>query len=356
MFKGVATFVMSLAMVSSGVVSLAEESEPTQIFVQNTVLEYVYNTPGQEQEPYEVEVLVSGPASGAVRVSFLDTIEPDDTRRTLPAGSAPSSLTNAIELSPMDLNYIPNGKTQSFLLSFRLRENVVSRAYFGKLRISFAPGSGGSDVGSSIGVSKDLFVMPHGWVDDNLSEDRTPSTIVKSSIDSSVTTSFLDELIPDLPGLVNGGPVKANVRLENKGVYPNSTFVEWKFFDGETMLAQRQIPDEFMLGGSFLNAEFVVVYTEESIDRTFDVLPMFRLLRQEVLVQSELSGLDYPPELQVSYFVIAPWKELASFIALAIFSGFVLRRLVLKRKRLRVAPKTQAESNELPTRDGRAET
>lgn len=348
MFKGIAFCLLTVFLVGGGAFSQASESEPTQIFVQNTVREYVYNTPGQAQGSYEVEVLVSGAAPGEVRASFLDTLEPNETRETLPAGSVPSSLTNALELSPINLNYVPNGKTQSFMLTFRLKEDLVSRAYFGKLRVSFAPGNGETDASSSIGVSKDLFVMPYGWVDDNLGEDRTPSTIVRNSIDSIASTSFVDELIPDLPGLVNSGPIKSSVRLVNKGVYPNSTFVEWRFFDGETLLAQRRIPYEFMLGGSFLNAEFVVTYTEESIGRTFDVLPMFRMLRQEVLVQSELSGVDYPPELQVSYFVIAPWKELASVVALAIFSGFGLRSVFLKRKRLRAALKTQAESSERP--------
>jgi hypothetical protein len=68
-----------------------------------------------------------------------------------------------------------------------------------------------------------------------------------------------------------------------------------------------------------LDANFLVTYTDSSTDRTFDVLPTFRIIRYEVEVQSELSGFEYEPQIEVRHFVIAPWKEMTS-VALAVLS------------------------------------
>lgn len=307
----------------------AAEAEPTQIFVQNTDLEYVIDVPGEDQKPYLVEVLLSGEVPGQIVVSFLDTLNPDQPKKSFPAGSLPTSLTKVLEQEPMDLTYTPNGKTQTYLLKFNVKPGHQSRAYFGKLRVAFSPGSElEAQSSGTIGVNKNLFVFPHGWLADNLGEDRTPSVIVSNGLVSTTRTSFVDELIPDLPWLINSGPVQANVRVANNGSYPNNTKVEWQFFDGDKLLAKKSIPEEFMLGGSYLDADFQATYTDESIGRAFDVLPGFRLLRCELLVQSELSGVDYQPQKQVSYFVIAPWKEMLFFISLAGAIGAGLRKLI----------------------------
>lgn len=308
--------------------ALGSEAQPNQILVENTEQSFVVGEPGKPKPQYSIEVLVSGATPGELAVSFVDTMEPGVSAPSLPSGSLPSSLTNVMEFQPADLFYRPNGTTQRFLLVFTVKSGYESRAFFGNLRIAFvATQSGAGGTTNSIGFVKNLLVTPFGWAGENPSEERTFSRIDKNSLTAASRSSVLDGLFPDLSFLINQGPVKATVRVTNPGTYPNNTWIEWRFFDGEVLLAKKRIPEEFIRGGKSLEASFLVTFTDESTERTFDVLPAFRLLRYEVTVQSELSGFDYEPQNEVQYFVIAPWKEILAVLLLLLLGAFSARKL-----------------------------
>ena len=325
--------VLASFLLSGSQSASASEENLNQILVENTEQSFVVGEPGKPEPEYSIEVLVSGATAGRVAVSFVDTLEPGESSPSLPSGSLPSSLTNVMELQTTDLSYRPNGTTQRFLLIFSVKKGYEFRAFFGNLRIAFEPsqsGSGGTS--NSIGMVKNLLVTPFGWAGENPSEERTYSRIEKNSLTAASRSSALDGLLPDLSFLINQGPVKATVRVSNPGTYPNNTWIEWRFFDGELLLAKKRIPEEFIRGGKSLEASFLVTFTDETTERTFDVLPAFRLLRYEVTVQSELSGFEYEPQSEVQYFVIAPWKEILAGFLIGTLGLFSVRRVQRARK------------------------
>jgi hypothetical protein len=185
---------------------------------------------------------------------------------------------------------------------------------------------------NTIGVVKNLLITPYGWAGENPSEERTFSIIERNLLATSTKSGVIDRLFPDLPFLVNQGPVLSSVRVTNPGVYPNNTWIEWRFFDGSVLLAKKRIPEAFLRGGQSLDASFLVTYTDSSTDRTFDVLPTFRIIRYQVEVQSELSGFEYEPQIEVRHFIIAPWKEMVSVLVLLALALYVWRRI---RRRLK---------------------
>jgi hypothetical protein len=331
----IASLVLLSSLILIGVEpALGSEAEPNQILVENTEQSFVVGEPGKPNPQYSIEVLVSGAIPGELAISFVDTMEPGVSSPSLPSGSLPSSLTNVMQLQPANLSYQPNGTTQRFLLVFTVKRGYEFRAFFGNLRIAFDAGQSGSGgTSNSIGVVKNLLVTPFGWAGENPSEERTFSRIEKNLLTASSRSSLLDGLLPDLSFLINQGPVKATVRVTNPGTYPNNTWIEWRFFDGEVLLAKKRIPEEFIRGGKSLEASFLVTFTDDTTERTFDVLPAFRLLRYEVTVQSELSGFDYEPQNEVQYFVIAPWKEMLAGLLFALLGFLAARRIQLARKR-----------------------
>jgi hypothetical protein len=304
------------------------EQEPNRIFVENTAPYFVVGDPDNPETKYSVEVVVSGSTAGRVEVSFQDTMQAGSSSPALPADSLPSSLVNVLEFTPGDLTYKPNGSTQRYLLVFKVKQDYEFRPFHGNLRIAFSPGLEDAEgTTNTIGVVKNLLVTPFGWAGENPSEERTFSVIERNLLTASTKSGVVDRLFPDLPFLINQGPVMSSVRITNPGVYPNSTWIEWRFFDGEELLAKKRIPDEFLRGGKSLDANFLVTYTDSSTDRTFDVLPTFRIIRYEVEVQSELSGFEYEPQVEVRHFVIAPWKEILSLLIAVALAVFIFKKI-----------------------------
>jgi hypothetical protein len=341
--------IVSLLLVANPLAGSAAEGEPNRIFVENTVPYFVVGTPGEPEPQYSVEVVVSGSTAGRVEVSFQDTMQAGSSSPALPADSLPSSLVNVLELTPGDLTYEPNGSTQRYLLVFKVRQDYEFRPFHGNLRIAFSPGSEEAEgTTNTIGVVKNLLVTPFGWAGENPSEERTFSIIERNLLTAATKSGVIDRLFPDLPFLINQGPVMSSVRVTNPGVYPNNTWIEWRFFDGEELLAKKRIPDEFLRGGKSLDANFLVTYTDSSTDRTFDVLPTFRIIRYEVEVQSELSGFEYEPQVEVRHFVIAPWKEMLTLVLVSAFAFFVFRRV---RRRVKLSPRGSRPTEEMVNRD-----
>ncbi len=324
----------ALLLATIPLAGLAAEGEPNRIFVENTAPYFVVGTPGEPEPTYSVEVVVSGSTPGRVEVSFLDTMQAGSSSPALPGGSLPSSLLNVIDFVPGNLSYKPNGATQRYLLVFTVKEDYDFRPFHGNLRIAFSPGSGDAEgTTNTIGVVKNLLITPYGWAGENPSEERTFSIIERNLLTASTKSGVIDRLFPDLPFLINQGPVLSSVRVTNPGVYPNNTWIEWRFFDGEELLAKKRIPDEFLRGGKSLDANFLVTYTDSSTERTFDVLPTFRIIRYEVEVQSELSGFEYEPQVEVRHFVIAPWKEMLAGLFVVLLAFYVWRKIKLRAKK-----------------------
>ncbi len=320
------------------------EQEQNRIFVENTEPYFVVGTPNEPAAEYSVEVVISGPSPGRVEVSFRDTLQAGSSSPALPGGSLPSSLMNVLDFAPGDLTYKPNGSSQRYLLVFTVKDNYEFRPFHGNLRIAFSPGLGESDgTTNTIGITKNLLITPYGWAGENPSEERTFSIIERNLLTASTKSGVIDRLLPDLPFLINQGPVLSSVRVTNPGVYPNNTWIEWRFFDGEELLAKKRIPDEFLRGGKSLDANFLVTYTDSSTERTFDVLPTFRIIRFEVEVQSELSGFEYEPQIEIRHFVIAPWKEMLAAVLVVALVLYAVRRF---KRRTKSAPlETDAPSS-----------
>lgn len=334
---------LALAVLVIGMASPAGASdpEPNKIYVENTRPEFVVGEPGKPEPEYSVEVLVSGSTPGELKVSFVDTFEPGSSSPSVEGGSLPSSLTNVMQLDSLDLTYEPDGSTKRYLLVFTINPGYANRPFFGNMRIAFVPTTEGSEnTSNTIGVIKNLLVTPFGWAGENPSEERTFSGIESNDVSAASSSGILNGLIPDLPFLINQGPVQAQVRVTNPGVYPNNTWVEWRFYDGDVLLAKKRIPEEFMRGGKSLDASFLVTYTDEATERTFDVLPTFRIIRYELTVQSELSGFEYEAQSDVRYFVIAPWKEMLAASLLTYMAWLIARKARRKRR------KTQASTFE----------
>lgn len=335
-----------VAAIGIQIPAMALDDEPNRIFVENTSTYFVVGVPGEPEPRYSVEVVVSGSTPGRLEVSFTDTMQAGSSSPALPSGSLPSSLTNVLEFSPGDLSYKPNGSTQRYLLVFTVKNDYEFRPFHGNLRIAFSPGLDDSgQTTNTMGVVKNLLITPYGWAGKNPNDERTYSIIDRNIIEAASKSGLVDRLIPDVPFLINQGPVRASVRVTNPGVYPNNTWIEWRFFDGELLLAKKRIPNEFLRGGKSLDANFLVTYTDSETDRSFDVLPTFRLIRYEVTVQSELSGVEYEPQIEIQYFVIAPWKEILVLLLLALLALHLVRKM---RRRSKINLQLVGHRRDLP--------
>lgn len=289
--------------------SSAEESK-TEIFVANTNPEFVIDHPENPANSYTVEVLLQGGQPGEVIVEFLDYVSGPQGRVTLPGGSTPGSLQNAIFLEGGRKKYVPNGKSQIFELRFLPLDSIESRLYSGGLRIGFqALGDDSGISTSTLGVTKNLVVTPYGGASILGSDQLLPARFVSNKLTPLQRSSFIDSLIPDIPGVINFGPVEVNTTIENPGEFPVFSQIRWEFSQGEELLASQEVPAKLMAGGVTFERKVQTVFVDPTTKRSINVLPNFGLIQMETTVTSELTGVTLDNQVSTDTFLLLMWKE-----------------------------------------------
>ncbi len=317
-------------VIASG--TYADESK-TQIFVANTNPEFVVGNPDNPANSYTVEVLVEGGQPGALFVEFVDYVTGPQGRMTLPGGSSPNSLQNAIYLATRNTQYFPSGESQIFALKFLPFENLEPRLYSGGMRIGFRPDSGESGFSAStLGVVKNLVVTPFGGASVLGKDQLRAANLVTSHISPLERSSFIDSLIPDIPGVINHGPVQILSVIENPGEYPLFASVRWEIRSNEELLAVQEMPSKMIGGGLSLERKIQTVFVDPTTGRSINVIPNLGLIDLRTLVTSELTGVTLETEIRTQTFVVFMWKEPTVFVILILLTGFMARSYYKKRK------------------------
>jgi hypothetical protein len=286
------------------------DEETNQLYVQNTNPEFVVDDPGNPGNTYTIEALVSGEQSGTIFVEFVDYFSGENSRQQLPGGSLPNSLQGALELRPADLSYEPNGKSQLFALKFSPKESIENRIYSGGIRVGFAPASEGSGFASStVGVITNLIVTPFGGAN-SLSEDEIkPANFTSVEISPLERSSFIDRLLPDIPNVVNYGPVEVKTTIGNDGDFPVFVSMQWDFFSQDELIAKQESPKELLRGGLSSERSVRTVYIDPVTERSLNILPSLGFVSLETQLTSELTGVEIASLTRTDTFLVLQWKE-----------------------------------------------
>lgn len=295
--------------------------------------EFVIGDPKNSNPEIELKVLVNGPASGVLRLQIVDFVYgANGTKDKLPAGSTPYSLTKIFDVSNLKAQYSPTKRSQQFVFKLVPKLKKIDAIYFGGLKVVMDPAQGSGKQKSrganttAAAIVNVLTVTPFGWTGGTSENQLKPAVVENLTFTSANRTGPIDYLLPDLPGLINAGPVEAKVTYKNPGELPTFVTATWKFSQGGKVLANRGGAKVILLAGAKNSQSVITQSAIAGTDSYANVLPTFGLVDAEVQVASELGGTKFDPVVKKSTFLVVQWKEPFFFTALAVVAFWYLLR------------------------------
>jgi hypothetical protein len=336
-------FVIAVSLVLGGTAIPTLAADNT-LKVSNPPAEFIIGEPGKPDPELTVIVIVTGPVRANINLEFVDYVFDDQGYKTrLPANTTPHSLAKVFQVEPFDNAYKPSASGSEFTIKLKPKQKKIDQIFYGGIKVTMDSDSssnanqrGTGSANSSGAIASQVNVTPYGFVGDIKNGKITGAQLARVNFTSTNRTSIIDSIIPDLPGLVNAGPIEAKVAYENKGELPVFTSASWEFSSEDKVLASKRSSKTILLGGRSATRSVITQSKIEGSQETINVLPDFGSVKIKTTLQSELGGTMFEPVVVESSIFVIQWKEPTFFVALAIAFGWYYRRR-------RVAPKTSKQ-------------
>ena len=325
-------FVIAVSLFFGGT-AISSYAADNTLRVSNPPAEFIIGEPGVPNPELTVTAIVTGPIPAEINFEFVDYVFEDDGNKTrLPENSTPHSLAKVFDVKTFKNAYKPSSSGSEFVITLVPKFKKIDKIYYGGIKVNMEPigsstqkGTGSANPSGAI-VSQ-VNVTPFGFAGDIANGKITGAELTRVSFTSTNRTSIIDSLIPDLPGLVNSGPIEAQVRYENKGEFPVFASASWEFLSEDKVLAKKSINKTILLGGKSATRSVITQSGIEGTQAYANVLPDFGTVKIKTTVASELGGTKFEPVVQESSILIVQWKEPFFFIALGLtFVWYVLRK------------------------------
>lgn len=337
-FTGIA---VALFVGATAIPSFAEDST---LRVSNPPSEFVIGDPKNPNATLEYSVFVNGPTRATISVEFVDYVYGDNgEKENVPANSTPYSLAKVLSVKPFANIYTPSKSGKEFKVVLTTKKKKIDQLYFGGIKIKLEQLTGDSTKKNSAtpsgGIMSQVNVTPFGWAGGDNKNKIFPSNVASVSFSSTNRTSLIDFIVPDLPWLVNAGPIEAKVRYENKGELPVFTSASWQFSSNGKTLATKSSGKSLILAGKDATRSVITQSAVSGTNEMVNVLPDFGIVDIETTLTSEIGGTKFEPVVNKSSVLIVQWKEPFFFIALGLtFVWYVLRRRPAKAGQKRKEP------------------
>lgn len=314
---------VSLVLGGTAIPTLAADNT---LKVSNPPAEFIIGEPGKPNPELTVIVIVTGPVRANINLEFVDYVFDDQGYKTrLPANTTPHSLAKVFQVEPFDSAYKPSASGSEFTIKLKPKQKKIDQIFYGGIKVTMDSGSssnanqrGTGSANSSGAIASQVNVTPYGFVGDIKNGKVLGAQFERVTFNSTNRTSIIDSLIPDLPGLVNAGPIEAKVTYENSGELPVFTSASWEFSTEDKVLASKRSSKTILLGGRSATRSVITQSKIEDSQDTVNVLPNFGTVKITTTLHSELGGTKFEPVTMESSVLIVQWKEPFFFICLAL--------------------------------------
>ncbi len=313
-----------------------------QLSVSSLPSEFVIGAPNDRQEKLTFEVFVTSQAPQQLIVEFVDFYAEEDGNRTqLPAGSTPYSLANALEIEPFDGMHAGRGKQQRFEISIRPKTGYSQSLYTGGVLVRLEPlGDENRGIGSVSSILRAITVTPFGLAASLAEGELLPAQIIRHDLTRLSRSSFIDSVLPDIPGVVNFGAVKSMVTYENVGEYPVFAGLDWEFNHAGAVIASKKFRAALLSPGQKVTKEVTTEISGQQEGSRLNLLPGLGFVSNKISLSSSLGGTDLPVQTYDGSFIVLQWKE--PFVG--VLGLYFVIRWAWRRN---LSPKQRAESASL---------
>jgi len=265
---------------------------------------------------------VRGPTPQFINVELLDIVDdPNGQRILLPAGSTAHSLEGVVSVGAFNPRYEPNGSTQSFSVDISA-ENPRDEVRYGGVRVTMTPdidAARGSSVENVSGIFLVVLVVPEGF------DGRLPNLGETTITTSSLTVkplfqeNLFELLLPDIPGVVNRGPVAIDVDQTNESDNPVFLTTSWAITSGGESLLSSSTNDALLFSKRNSLEEVTSMVEVPGTTRPINVLPSFGVVEVKMSSEARLGQNVLSSTERTTSFLVLRWKEpFAIALALAI--------------------------------------
>ena len=282
-----------------------------QISVSSLPAEFVIGVPDTKQEKLVIEVFATSKVPQNLVVEFVDLFTGQDGNRSyLPAGSTPYSLANVLVIEPFNATHNGRGAQQRFEVVLKPKEKYEQSLFTGGVVVRLEPlDQSRAGIGSEGSILRSLTVTPFGLAASLAEGELLPAKIVRHDLTRLSRSSFIDSVLPDIPGVVNFGPVESTVTYKNDGEYPVFAGLEWLFKTGETVIASKTFRPALVSPGQTVTKEVTTQIAGQSEGSRLNLLPGFGFVSNTISLSSSLGGTDLPTQKYDGSFIVLQWKE-----------------------------------------------
>lgn len=276
----------------------------------------------------DVTFRINGPTRQTIGVEIVDiVVDPSGSRSLIPAGSTPHTLQEIVTFGPVASLYVPDGTTQNFSVSVTSLTPVTD-IRFGGVRVTITPDMNpldGPALHTVSGVVLMVLVVPEEF--DGVLPDAGGTTVFLSPLRVSPLgeENIFEKTLPDIPGVVNRGPVTIDGDLANESSNPFFLTTEWAISSGDELLLTTAREQTLIFGGQVAREKVDTVLDAPGSTIPVNVLPSFGFVDVHVKSEARLGQSLVDSTEQSTSFLVLRWKEPAALALVLTTVWFLMR-------------------------------
>jgi hypothetical protein len=331
----VASFCCAVTIAGFSQVAWAEGGE---LAVSSIPREFVVGDPESLSNEITLEIFATSASPKVVAVEFVDFYTGEGGRSQLPSGSTPYSLSNVLEIVPFD-NRHPGGGQERFLVTIKPKADYKQQLFTGGVVVRLdSVESQGEGVGSTGSILRAMTVTPFGLVASLEEGNLLPAKVIRHDIQRLERSSFIDSILPDLPGIVNFGPVESRVTYTNPGEYPVFSELSWAFEHGGEVIANKSFRSALVSPEQEVQKAVTTQVSGQAEGSQLNLLPSLGFVSNKITITSSLGGTELPVQVYDGSFLVLQWKEpFVGIIALYFLVRWAWRKNLSPRQRQETA-------------------
>lgn len=294
----------------------------------------------------EIVVTLSGKTAVKLSIEPIDIVLEEKGKSLVPAGSTNYTLKNQLVFTPGHFEYQPNGGPQQFVFQVSARDPSISEVRYGGLQVTASPQAAkNSSASGSLAAVATFAIVPAG-LDLNLPKNQVSSaTLSNLQLVQAKRQTLADWIFPDLPGVVNSGPVKLVGKLTNKNELPvfSRQTVSW-LSDGKQLVTV-DLPQRLLLADQSIDVSSSSTTKIAGSNIEYNFAKQFQNISVEVQEQSFLGSRQLDTQTVEVSVLVLPWKEW--LLGLLLGTGLIVLLIRIRKGKSRPKQKSKREPTTL---------
>lgn len=325
---GVVVFALiGLTPAWAGGASQNADSTQLSMAVRTVQLEPSRSASGQDSD--SIEFYVSGPDAQLITIDLLDfVVSPDGTKSLLPAASTAHTLDGIVTIGTYEAEYLPDGSQQRFSAAITATE-PGDMVRFGGVRVSMTPqfnDSAPESLGGTSGALMVVLVVPDGFDGDLPSVGEMTLEASELTVRPLFSENFFETLLPDIPGVINRGPVAVDVEIRNESSSPVFLDTRWLVTAGADSILSHSSESALTFASQDSQQTLELVAAVSGSTRTVSLVSDFDVVNVYKTTEARLGGNILASNERSMSFLVLRWKEPVAIIACLVAVSIMLWR------------------------------